>query len=109
MQETQEMQKTQAQFLGWEDPLEEEMDACSSSCLQNPMDRRVWQATVYGVANNRTLTERLSIACFSILTLFFIFGINNTSTETTVRAVSSDGTSVWFTPRMSGVRPSHCP
>ena len=45
MQETQEMQ---AQFLGWEDPLEEEMVTCSSSCLQNPMNRRVWQATVYG-------------------------------------------------------------
>ena len=72
MQETQEMQETQAQFLGWEDPLEEEMDACSSSCLQNPTDRRVWQATVYGVANNRTLTERLSIACFSLTKLFFI-------------------------------------
>ena len=25
------------------------------------------------------------------------------------RAVSSAGTSVWFTPRMSGVRSSHCP
>ena len=25
MQETQEMQETRAQFLGWEDPLEEEM------------------------------------------------------------------------------------
>ena len=54
MQETQEMQETQAQFLGWEDPLEEEMDACSSSCLQNPTDRRVWQATVYGVARSQT-------------------------------------------------------
>ena len=26
-----------------------------------------------------------------------------------IRAVSSAGTSVWFTPRMSGVRSSHCP
>ena len=42
MQETQEMKETQAQFLGWEDPLEEEMTTCSSSYLQNPMDRIPW-------------------------------------------------------------------
>ena len=41
-QETQEMKETQAQFLGWEEPLKEEMTTCSSSCLQNPMDRIPW-------------------------------------------------------------------
>ena len=40
------MQETRVQFLGWEDPLEKEMATHSSiSCLENPMDRGVWQAT----------------------------------------------------------------
>ena len=48
MQETQDMW---AQFLGWEDPLEEEMASHSSTlALGNPMDRGAWQATVHGVA-----------------------------------------------------------
>ena len=36
-------------FLGWGDPLEKEM-ATQYSCLENPMDRGAWQATVHGVA-----------------------------------------------------------
>ena len=31
--------------LGWEDPLEQEM-ATHACCLENPMDRGAWQATV---------------------------------------------------------------
>ena len=27
------------------------------SCLENPMDRGAWQATVYGVTQSRTMTE----------------------------------------------------
>ena len=29
------------------------------SCLENPMDRGAWQATVHGVAKNRTGLKRL--------------------------------------------------
>ena len=38
--------------LGQEDPLEKEMATHSSilSCLENPMDRRAWSATVHKVA-----------------------------------------------------------
>ena len=37
------------QFLGQEDPLEQEMATHSSiSCLENPMDRGAWKATVQG-------------------------------------------------------------
>ena len=51
----QEMQQTQVQSLGWEDPLEEEMATHSQySCLGNPMDRGEWLATVRGVAKSRT-------------------------------------------------------
>ena len=36
--------------LGQEDPLEEEMATHSGySCLENPMDRGAWKATVHGV------------------------------------------------------------
>ena len=46
MQETQEKR---VQFLGQEDPLEQEMATHSSiSCLENPMDRGAWKATVQG-------------------------------------------------------------
>ena len=30
------------------------------SCLENPMDRGVWQATVHGVANTQTQLKQLS-------------------------------------------------
>ena len=42
-------QESQFQSLGQEDPLEKEI-ATLSSCLENPMDRGVWQAAVHGVA-----------------------------------------------------------
>ena len=44
------MQETQVQSLGGEDPLEKEMATHPSIFfLENPMDRRAWQATVHGV------------------------------------------------------------
>jgi len=43
---------TWVQSLGGEDPLEKEMATLlcpwDSSCLENPMDRGVWLATVHG-------------------------------------------------------------
>ena len=41
------MQETWVQSLGWEDPLEKEMATqLQYSCLENPVDRGAWQATV---------------------------------------------------------------
>ena len=52
MQETQE---TWVQYLGWEDPLEEENgNPLQYSCLENSMDKGSWQATVCGVAESQT-------------------------------------------------------
>ena len=48
------MQETWVQSLGWEDPLEEDLHPLQHSCLENPMDRGAWWATVYGVAKSRT-------------------------------------------------------
>ena len=41
---------------GQEDPLEEDIleEPLQYSCLENPMDRRAWQATVHGIAKSQT-------------------------------------------------------
>ena len=38
------MQETRVRFLSQEDSLEKEMATHFSSCLENPMNRGVWQA-----------------------------------------------------------------
>ena len=48
------MQETWVQSLGQEDPLEKETATHSSICLENPMDRGAWWATVHGVTKSRT-------------------------------------------------------
>ena len=49
------MQKTPVSSLGQEDPLEKEMATHSSIlALENPMDRRVWWATVHRVTRSWT-------------------------------------------------------
>ena len=47
------MQETRVQFLGGEDPLEKEIPF-QYPCLENPMDRGAWKATVHGVAKSQT-------------------------------------------------------
>ena len=37
------------------------------SCLENPMDREAWWATVHGVAKSRTQLTRLSTYCETLL------------------------------------------
>ena len=45
--------------MGWIDPLEEGV-ALQCSCLENPMDRGRWWATVHGVAKSWTQLKWLS-------------------------------------------------
>ena len=52
-----EMQETWVRSLVQEDPLEKGMASHSGSCLENPMDRGAWQATVHGVAKELDTTE----------------------------------------------------
>ena len=55
------MQETRVQSLGQEDPLEKEMATHSSilTCLENPVDRGAWQATVHGVTKSGTRLNQL--------------------------------------------------
>ena len=48
------MQETWVQSLAQEDPLEKGMATHSSSCLENSMDRRAWQAKVPRVTKSWT-------------------------------------------------------
>jgi len=49
------VQETRVPALGWEDPLEKEMETHSSILAWgNPMDRGGWQATVHGVSKSQT-------------------------------------------------------
>ena len=49
----QELHVKQLPSLCWEDPLEKGMATHSSlSCLENPMDREAWQATVLRIAES---------------------------------------------------------
>ena len=51
----QEMQGTQFQSLGQEDPLEKEMETHSSILAwDDPLDRGAWWATVHGVTKSLT-------------------------------------------------------
>ena len=49
------MQETQVPSLGWEDsPGEGNGNPRQYSCLENPMDRGAWRATVHRVAKSQT-------------------------------------------------------
>ena len=49
----------QVQSLSWKYSLEEEIAPTQYSCLENPMDRGAWWATVHGVAeSDGLLTEQ---------------------------------------------------
>ena len=47
------MQGMQVWSLGWEEnPLEKNGNPLQYSCLENPMDREAWWATVHGVTKS---------------------------------------------------------
>ena len=50
----------QISLWGRKDPLEEDGHPLQCSCLENPMDRGAWRATVHGVAKSRTRLKWLS-------------------------------------------------
>ena len=57
-----EMHETQIQSLCWEDPLKKGTATHSQyPCLENPMDRGAWWATVHGVTKSQTQLSDLHI------------------------------------------------
>ena len=54
-----EPQETRVQFLGQEHPLEDGTATHASVCLENPVDRGAFWATVHGVLKSRAPLERL--------------------------------------------------
>ena len=63
------MQETWVQSLCWEDPLEEEMATHSQySCLENPMDRGAWQATVHRITKTGAWGRGLALTGCHTLT-----------------------------------------
>ena len=56
----QKMSETQVPSLGWKDsPGGGHGNPLQCSCLENPMDRGAWQATVHRVAKGRTQLKQL--------------------------------------------------
>ena len=56
------MKETRVQSLGQEDPLEKGMATpLQYFCLEYPMDRGTWWATVRNVAKSQTRLKRLSM------------------------------------------------
>ena len=68
------MQETWVRSLGREDPLEKErnVNPLQYSCLENPMDRGAWWATVHGVAKRWTrlsdFTQVITVLTTTIIT-----------------------------------------
>ena len=61
-------------FLGQEDPLEKGMATPSSIfCLENPVDRGAWLATVHRIAKSQTHLKQLSTHISTIKILVYAF------------------------------------
>ena len=74
MQKTQE---TQVRSLGQEDPLEKEMGTLHFCCLENPVDRGAWWATIYGVAKSQTQLSTENTSTQIIFSNFFNFIVSD--------------------------------
>ena len=62
------MWETWVRSLGWEDsPGEEHGNPLQYSCLENPTDKEVWQATVHRVAES-DITELPALPFYSLVT-----------------------------------------
>ena len=62
------MGKIRVQPMGQEDPLEEgNGNPLQYSCLEDPMDRGAWWATVHGVAKSRTRLRDFTFLCGSVV------------------------------------------
>ena len=62
------MQGTQVWSMGWKDsPGEVNGNPLQYSCLENPMGRGAWRATVHGVAKSQTQLNELTFSLFHFM------------------------------------------
>ena len=68
------------------------------SCLENPMDRGAWQASVYRVAQSRTRLKQLSMhACIHLKKNVYIFEKENKPAELVSRCCCNKlSQNLWF-------------
>ena len=71
--------------MGWEDPLEEG-NPLQYSCLENPMDRGAWLATVHRVAESDT-TKQLSMHAGTIIIMIKHKSLDTEKANTTLITV----------------------
>ena len=64
------MQETQVQSLGQRSPGGGNDNQLQSSCLENPMDRGVWWATVHGVAKSQTQQKQLRTHTYAYIYIY---------------------------------------
>ena len=60
------MVEMRARSLGWEDPWGGHDNPLQYSCLENPMDRRAWRATVHGTAKSQTRLKQLGMHAHTV-------------------------------------------
>ena len=54
-------------------PREEHSNSLQYYCLENPMDRGAWQATVHRVTQSRTRLKQLSMHAMHVYVYFYAF------------------------------------
>ena len=72
------MWETWVLSLGQEDTLKEGMNPLQDSCMENPMDRRAWQATVHRVAQSWTQLKRLNTHTVNSIISLWLLSLQKT-------------------------------
>ena len=72
------------------------------SCLENPMDRGTWQATVHGIAKSQTWLKQLSMISFRID--WFDLAVQGTlKSLLTVQSINSSMLSLLYGPTLTSI------
>ena len=70
------MQETHVRSLGQEDPWRRKWQATLVFLLENSTERAAWQTTVYGVAKESDMTQRLT-RCITLSWIYFLLSLGS--------------------------------